>query len=361
MASKNILLCAGGTGGHLFPAEALAHELVKRGYTIHLATDERVERFMGHFPAAGIHKIRSATIGSKNPARILLSLSALLKGYRQSQSLLKTIDPVVVAGFGGYPTVPPLFAASRIGLPTLIHEQNAVFGRANRFLLPHVSLAATGFESPGGASGNVVVTGNPVRPTVVSAASRKYPDRKPGDPFNLLVLGGSQGAAFFNQIVSAACAELTEEYRKRLRVVQQARPEGRDKLEELFGNLGIKAEVETFFDDMPARISNAHLVLSRAGASTVSELSVIGRPAILVPYPHALDHDQAANAASMAKSGGAEIVMQAELSAGKLATLLKSSMDDPKKLALAAEKAKKTGKPHAAKALADCLEQIVTR
>ncbi len=361
MAMKNILLCAGGTGGHLFPAEALAHELVKRGYTIHLAADERVERFAGNFPAEKIHTVKSATLGSKNPLKILKTIMTLFAGYRQSQALLKELSPLAVAGFGGYPTIPPLFAAARLGLPTLIHEQNAVIGRANRFLLPHVTRVAMGFEAvSGGGSKSAIITGNPVRPQVVKAASKPYRSRKPTDKFNLLVFGGSQGAAYFSGVVPAACALLPEDHRKRLRIVQQARPEGIAELEHRLDDVGVAAEVKPFFDDMASRIVDAHLVMSRAGASTVSELSVIGRPAILIPYPYALDHDQAANAASMAKAGGAEIVAQAELTADKLATLLKSAMDEPKRLALAAEKAKKTGKPQAAAELADCVEQIIT-
>ncbi len=353
------MLCAGGTGGHLFPAQALAHVLVERGYEVHLAADERVRKFADDFPATEIHQIRSATIGSKNPLRVTKSLMTLFAGYRQSQALLKKLNPVVVAGFGGYPTLPPMFGAVRKGIPTLVHEQNAVLGRANRLLAPRVSLVAMGFEGVAGqAISRVKVLGNPVRPAVIEAAASAYPSRKVSDPFHLLVFGGSQGAAYFSEVLPQACRLLPEEMIFQLRIVQQARPDDIEPLRHAFEAAGIKAEVETFFKDMPERISKSHLVVSRAGASTVSELAVIGRPAILVPYPHALDHDQAANAASVAKAGGAHIIKQDKLTPETLAKELISAIKDPKKLALAGKNAKKTGKPNAAEALADCIEQI---
>lgn len=359
MAKRTILLCAGGTGGHLFPAQALAHVLVNRGYEVHLAADERVRRFADDFPATEIHEIRSATLGSKNPISVIRTMAVLFAGYRQSQSLLKKIKPVAVAGFGGYPTVPPVFAATRIGIPALVHEQNAVLGRANRLLAPGVKLVAMGFEAAADqAITNLEVTGNPVRPAVIDAAKNPYPVRKVSDPFNLLVFGGSQGAAYFSEVVPEACRLLPEKLASRLRIVQQARPEDLDGLRKAYLEIGIKAEVEIFFKDMPGRIAKSHLVMSRAGASTVSELAVIGRPAILIPYPHALDHDQAANAAAVKKAGGAQIIEQKNLTPKLLADQLVSALGDPKKLATAAKNAKKTGKPNAAAVLADCIEDI---
>lgn len=360
MAAKTILLCAGGTGGHLFPAEALAHELIKRGYTIHLAADKRIHRFAKNFPGKEIHEIRSATFGARNPVAVLRSAWELFAGYRESHALLKKLNPVAVAGFGGYPTVPPLLAASRVGIPTLVHEANAVLGRSNRFLAKHVSKVAIGFDSIKKLSGQeMLVTGNPVRPDILKAAKKSYPARQKNGPFHLLVFGGSQGASYFGEVLPQACALLPAGERKHLHIVQQARQDDLDRVIASYSRLGIRARVETFFDDMASQIARAHLVVSRAGASTVSELSVAGRPAILVPYPHALDHDQANNAASVAASGGAQIFHQSDLSPELLAKELAAAISNPKKLATAAKNAKKAGIPNATENLADALEQLI--
>jgi len=354
-----VLLCAGGTGGHLFPAEAVAHEMKSRGYTIHLAADERVERFAGNFPAEEIHQVHSATVGSKNPFAILRTLMKLYSGYKQSIALFKRINPSVVVGFGGYPTVPPLLAAARQGIPTLVHESNAVLGRANRLLSSKVNTVAIGFgETKNIGDVAVSVTGNPVRPDILKAAIQRYPQRTKDAPFNLLIFGGSQGAAFFSEVMPQACRLLDDSERARLNIVQQARPEDKDAVIAAYADMNIKAEVDSFFSDMAAKLQAAHLVISRAGASTVSELSVVGRPAILVPYPHALDHDQATNAAAMASEGGAWLFQQEALSPKLLADELSRAIADPKKLALAAKNAKKTGKPDAAKSLANMLETL---
>jgi len=339
MSKGNILLCAGGTGGHLFPAEAVAHELKKRGYTIHLAADDRVERFADNFPAEEIHQIKSATLGSKNPIAILRTLKALWSGYKQSRRLLAKIQPLAVAGFGGYPTVPPVLAATRLGIPTLVHEANAVLGRANRF-----------GETKHIGNIQVNVTGNPVRPDILKAAIQNYPQRTVDAKFNLLVFGGSLGAAFFSDVMPPACKLLTD--------VQQARPEDKEQVIAAYKEMGIEAEVDSFFGDMASKLQASHLVISRAGASTVSELAVVGRPSILVPYPHALDHDQATNAAAVAKEGGATLFDQSALTSKLLADELSRAIADPKKLALAAKNAKKTGKPDATKTLANMLEAL---
>lgn len=359
MAKGNILLCAGGTGGHLFPAEAVAHEMVARGYTVHLAADDRVERFAGQFPAEEIHQIKSATFSSRNPVGLVRTLWSLWTGYRQSRNLLEHLNPVVVAGFGGYPTVPPLLAASRMKIPTLVHEANAVLGRANRLLGKRVSKVAIGFGNVTKIGDiDVSVTGNPVRPAVLEASYAEYQPSSDSQPFNLLIFGGSQGASYFGDVLPKACSLLPDHLRARLQIVQQARSEDIEQVAAAYEALDIKAEINTFFSNMAEKISDAHLVISRAGASTVSELAVIGRPAILVPYPHALDHDQASNAATVASEGGAVIFQQSVLTADVLADELTKAMRDPKKLALAAKNAKKTGKPDATLILADMLEAL---
>lgn len=359
MSKGNVLLCAGGTGGHLFPAEAVAHEMVRRGYTVHLAADDRVKKYADRFPAEAVHQISSATLGSKNPMAIAKTMYLLFSGYRQSQKLIKEISPVVTAGFGGYPTVPPVFASTRLGIPTMVHEANAVLGRANRLLAKYVNQIAIGFgETTHLGEMQVTVTGNPVRPDIVEASEIPYGERTEPSPFNLLVFGGSQGASFFSECLPAAFGLLEPDLRSRVRVTQQAREEDLDEVVRQYKDLSMEAEVRVFFSGMAELISSAHLVVSRAGASTVSELSVIGRPSILVPYPHALDHDQATNAATVAKCGGATIFAQSDLTPEKLAEELTSAIQNPKRLSLAAENAKAAGKPQATAEIADMLEGL---
>ena len=360
MTKGVILLAAGGTGGHVFPAEALAYELKARGYSVHLVTDSRAERYAGKFPAEQIHVVPSATIGSKNPVKVAGALWRLWSGMRAARRLIARLKPACVVGFGGYPTVPPLLAATRIGVPTMIHEQNAVMGRANKALASRVRAIAGGFLAAEGSpfSDRTVVTGNPVRPAVIEAAKQPYMPSGPGEPFNLVVFGGSQGAQYFSKILPTAISLLEDPLRARLRVTQQVRPEDMEMVQGCARQLAMGIDVAPFFTDMAERLAAAHLVICRSGASTVSEISVIGRPAILVPYPYALDHDQAANAAALAATGGAKVIAQSELSAEKVAAILRGSMNAPEKLAKMAAAAKLAGKPDAARLLADMVEAI---
>ncbi|MCY6379909.1 undecaprenyldiphospho-muramoylpentapeptide beta-N-acetylglucosaminyltransferase [Hoeflea prorocentri] len=360
--AASVLLCAGGTGGHLFPAEALGHELRGRGFSVHLATDERAERFSGTFPADEIHIIPSATITSKNPIALAKTGLKLFRGLRQSGRLLSRLRPATVVGFGGYPTLPPLMAASRGGIPSVIHEQNAVMGRANKFLASRVDVIAGGFlpEGEGPFGDKIVTTGNPVRPDVQKAAETEYRSPKGDETFHLLVFGGSQGARFFSEILPEALVRVPEQLRSRLRITQQARPEDRGTVERFYEDNVVDADVSPFFEDMAERIARAHLVISRSGASTVSELSVIGRPSILVPFPYALDHDQAANAAALQDKGGAQLIRQSELSAEKLASLLTAFMEQPHLLEEMAKRAKSAGKPDAASLLGDLVADIAS-
>jgi UDP-N-acetylglucosamine--N-acetylmuramyl-(pentapeptide) pyrophosphoryl-undecaprenol N-acetylglucosamine transferase len=360
MGERTILLSAGGTGGHLFPAEALAHEMTRRGWSVHLATDRRAERYAGGFPAAAVHTIPSATFGSRNPFAMAHSGWTLWRGFVRASSIMQRLKPSIVVGFGGYPTLPPLFAATRRGIPSLIHEQNAVMGRANRALASRVTAIAGGFmaEGEGSAADKMVVTGNPVRPAVIEAAKAAYPSFSGTNPFRLLVFGGSQGAQFFSEAVPPAIGALPKEVRARLAVTQQARPEDEATVRAAYAGMGVEAQVSPFFTDLAARMAAAHLVVSRSGASTVSEIAVIGRPALLVPYPHALDHDQAANAAALAKAGGAEVHRQDSLSPERLAALIAGMMEDKARLLSMAAAARSAGKPDAARLLADLTEAI---
>ncbi|WP_322414891.1 undecaprenyldiphospho-muramoylpentapeptide beta-N-acetylglucosaminyltransferase [Mesorhizobium huakuii] len=363
MARGVILLAAGGTGGHLFPAEALAHELIERGWTVHLATDDRAERFAGHFPAAAIHPIQSATMGSKNPIAVLGAFWKIWRGVRQASAIIGRIKPDAVVGFGGYPTLPPLYAATRRKVPTLIHEQNAVMGRANRALAGRVDAIAGGFlpQDTSAIGEKTVTTGNPVRPAVLEAARTPYVASAGEEPFRLLVFGGSQGAQFFSDAMPGAIALLSDAQRKRLVITQQARADDVARVKAAYAALGVAVEVSPFFTDMAARMAAAHLVISRSGASTVSEIAVIGRPALLVPYPYALDHDQAANAAALAAAGGGEVHPQSTLSPERIAALIGGLMDMPERLAAMAAGAKSAGRPDAARLLADLTEAIASQ
>ncbi|SDO95183.1 UDP-N-acetylglucosamine-N-acetylmuramylpentapeptide N-acetylglucosamine transferase [Phyllobacterium sp. YR620] len=362
MAKGIIFLAAGGTGGHLFPAQALAHELIARDWEVHLATDDRAERFTGAFPAKAIHVVRSATIGGRNPFSLARTFWTLWQGNLDSRKLFRAMKPKLVAGFGGYPTLPPLYAATSLHIPTLIHEQNAVMGRANKALAARVTAIAGGFlpDNGGPFAQKTVLTGNPVRPEVLAEVGKTYEPAQVSGPFRFLVFGGSQGAQYFSAAVPAAIELLSRENRARLVVTQQARPEDEAKVRAAYDALGIRADVAPFFKDMPHRIAEAHFVLSRSGASTVSEIAAIGRPAVLVPFPHALDHDQAANAAALAAAGGAEVIKQSELSPERIASILANAMNEPDRLAMTAEKARSTGKPEATWLLADLAEAIAT-
>ncbi|CAD7023673.1 undecaprenyldiphospho-muramoylpentapeptide beta-N-acetylglucosaminyltransferase [Pseudorhizobium endolithicum] len=363
MSKGIILLAAGGTGGHLFPAEALGHELKARGYSVHLVTDSRAERFAGTFPAEEIHVVPSATFGSKNPIALLRTGWTLWSGLRAARRLIGRLKPLAVVGFGGYPTVPPLLAATSMGVPSVIHEQNAVMGRANKALASRVQAIAGGFlpEGSGAHADRTVITGNPVRPAVLEAAKTLYRPSAEAQEFKLLVFGGSQGAQFFSKAIPAAVGLLEPEERARLTVIQQARTDDAGAVAEAYRSLGVPAEVSPFFGDMAERLAGAHLVICRSGASTVSEIAVIGRPAVLVPYPYALDHDQAANAAALVAKGGAEVVPQSELSPERLAAILSSAMKEPERLQKMAAAAKQAGHPDAAALLAELVVAISRR
>lgn len=361
MAKGTILLAAGGTGGHLFPAEALAHELKARGWSVELVTDDRAGRYAGSFPADHVHAVRSATIGAKNPVALVKAFWRIWSGVREASALFQKIKPAAVVGFGGYPTLPPLYAATRRGLPTMVHEQNAVMGRANRALAGRVTAIAGGFLVAGGSQATkTVVTGNPVRPAIIEAARTPYAAPVADGEFRLLVFGGSQGAQFFSEAIPPAIAALSEAERRRLKVTQQARSEDEAAVRQAYAALGVAAEIAPFFNDMAARLAAAHLVISRSGASTVSEIGVVGRPALLVPYPYALDHDQAANAATLAAAGGAEVHVQSTLSTERLTALIGGLMRDPARLAAMAAAARSAGRPDATRLLADLTEAIAS-
>ncbi|MEQ8269171.1 MAG: undecaprenyldiphospho-muramoylpentapeptide beta-N-acetylglucosaminyltransferase [Parvibaculum sp.] len=356
-----IVIAAGGTGGHLFPGQALAQELRRRGRKIVLMTDERVQRFDRLFPNADIYAVPSATPSGKGLAGLLRAAPAILAGVARSLSILQRVKPAALIGFGGYPTLPPVAAAILRGVPACVHEQNAVLGRVNRLVAPHVEAIASTFDAPkflkARDSGKLVLTGNPVRDAVIAQADVPYEAPAEG-PIRLLVFGGSQGARVMSEIVPGALARLPEALRRRLSVVQQARAEDIDAVRATYERAGIAAELNAFFDDMPERIARCHLVIGRSGASTVSELGVIGRPAILVPLPHSLDNDQKANAGKLAQAGAGWMIEQKDFTEAALAARLVQLFGAPAELAAAARAAKAQGQPNAVRELADLVEAL---
>ncbi len=360
------VLAAGGTGGHLFPAQALAEALVARGWTTVLMSDARARDYGKTFPAAEMLVVPSATLTPGRPWRVPGQLFRLLRGFLMARRALRARQPAVVAGFGGYPSLPPLLAAQHLRLPTLVHEQNAVMGRANRLLARRARAIATSFPKvaglPAGAADRAVFTGNPVRRAVIEEARRSAaaydPPEGAGETFELLVFGGSQGARFLSDIMPPALAGLPAAVKRALRVTQQCRPEDLQRVARAYGEAGIVAELKDFFDDMPQRMARAHLVIARAGASTVAELAVMARPAILVPLPHALDNDQLRNAEAFSRAGAGWVMPQAEITAEKLAAFLTQLRFDRARLMAAHAAAATLARPDAAERLADVLEAI---
>jgi len=347
------VLAAGGTGGHLFPAEALARLLVADGASVHLLTDRRADAFAASVPGVTIDLIRAGQLGG-GPLHAAYGLAELALGMMQARRLLRRLAPASVVGFGGYPSVPTMLAAAQLGLPTLIHEQNAVFGRANRLLAPRARSIATGFAAVHGLRpadrARAIHTGNPVRPAIQTVGAQPY--APPAETIELLVTGGSQGARVFSEVVPAAVVLLPAVLRARLRISQQARPEDRDTVAAQYQALGVAADTESFFTDMPTRLARAHLVVCRAGASTIAELAAAGRPAILVPYPYAMDDHQTVNAGALAGAGGAWVMPQPEFTAPALADRLAGLFADSAALASAAAAARAFARDDAAERLA---------
>jgi UDP-N-acetylglucosamine--N-acetylmuramyl-(pentapeptide) pyrophosphoryl-undecaprenol N-acetylglucosamine transferase len=361
-AQPLVVVAAGGTGGHLFPAEALAVALGKRGVTVDLATDERAVHYGHDFPARETHIIPSATLRTRNLAALVPASWRLVRGAFVADRLFGRLKPAAVIGFGGYPTIPPLLAAAFRRIPTLIHEQNGVMGRANKLLAPLVRAIATSLpgvlDRERKLAAKATHTGNPVRPAVIEAAKMPYvaPGR-PG-PLNLLVFGGSQGARIMADIVPPAVELLPVGVRANLVVTQQARAEDAERVRAIYQRLGVKAEIAPFFADLPARIAQSHLVVSRSGASTVAELAAIGRPAILVPLPHALDQDQLANARVLEQAGGAIRIDQAVFTPEKLADAIAGIAVEPDRLAAMAQRARAAGALDAADRLAELVVRV---
>lgn len=360
MISRHYVLAAGGTGGHLIPAHALAEELMARGHHVALITDERGARIPGLFERVPVHILPAGRLAG-GPIGWLRAVRNILAGRAMSSRMYETFRPSAVVGFGGYPALPALLGAGRDGIATLIHEQNAVLGRVNRLLAGRVDAIGTAYRqvdrlSPKHA-GKTHIVGNPVRDEILALRDQPFPPLDDEGVFRLLVTGGSQGATILSNVVPDGLALLPEHFRRRLQVTQQCRSEDIEEVRARYASLGIAADLATYLPDLPERLAWSHLVIARAGASTIAELTAAGRPAILVPLPSATDNHQVANAREMAKAGGARMIMQKNFTPIELAKQMQKLGLQPKALAKAAERAKSTGYPDATKDLADLVER----
>ncbi len=356
--SGAVLLAAGGTGGHMVPADALSAELRRRGHVVELVTDARGLRFAGLFEGVAAHVIPAATLAGRNPLRWLGGLRAILAGRRAARRLIRTRAARAVVGFGGYPALPALLAGWAERLPTLLHEQNAVLGRTNRLLAPRVRVVALSFADTAGVPPGActVITGNPVRASVIEARAHPFCPPRPAETFRLLVVGGSQGARILSEVVPQALASLPPAERRRLAVLHQARPEDLARAAEAYRQAGITAECVTYLADLPVRMAEAHLLIARAGASTVAELTAMGRAAVLVPFAAATDDHQAANARPLEAAGAAVVLPEARFTPARLGGALRGFLASPEALARAAAAARALGVPDATCRLADLVE-----
>ena len=357
-----ILLAAGGTGGHLFPAEALGVELIRRGLRVRLATDARALRYSGLFSKETIDVVPSATVRGRSPWSLAHTGAVLAAGTAVSLSLMRRLKPAAVVGFGGYPTLPPLLAARLFRVPGVIHEANAVLGRANRFLSTHVNAIATSLpgvlDRDPALAGKTTIVGTPMRPGILAAAATKYVPPELTGPFRLLVLGGSQGARVMADVVPGAIESLEPALWSRLVLTQQVREEDMARVRAVYDRLKINAELAPFFNDLPARLASHDLVVSRSGAGTVAELAAIGRPSILVPLPGSIDQDQFANAGVLAQANGAIRIAQADFTPDRLAAEISALAAEPARLAAMAANARSVGRLDAAERLADLVMKV---
>ena len=357
-----ILLAAGGTGGHLFPAEALGVELIRRGLRVRLATDSRALRYSGLFSKDMIDVVPSETVRSRTPWSLARTGIMLATGTAVALNLMRRLKPAAVVGFGGYPTVPPLIAARLFGVPGIIHDANAVLGRANRFLSSRVSAIATSLpgvlDRDPALAAKTTTVGTPMRPAILAAAAVKFVSPEPGGPFRVLVVGGSQGARVMADIVPDAIERLEPSLWSRLVLTQQVREEDMTRVRAVYDRLKINAELAPFFSDLPARLASSQLVISRSGAGTVAELGAIGRPSILVPLPGSIDQDQFANAGVLAQANGALRIAQTEFTPDRLAAEISALAAEPGRLTAMAAAARTVGRLDAAERLADLVVKV---
>ncbi len=359
-----IMISSGGTGGHMSPASALADELRKRDVRVELMTDCRGLRYSKMFEGDVTHEVKSGTAGAGLLGKVKGALN-LAHGILSALKLIKSLKPDIVVGFGGYPSVPGVFAAQRLKIPTVLHEQNAIIGKANVFLASGASKIALSLPYVAGLDDKeqerVVVTGNPVRADIVALSEVPYLALDDGAPMNIFVMGGSLGATILSEVVPRALSKLSEDYRKRLNVIQQCREADIDDASDLYKKAGITAELSPFIDDVAGVLKNAHLVIARSGASTVAEVSIAGRPVIYVPYPHHKDQQQKRNADAVADEGGAWVMTEDGFTVDALFSRIETFFQNSDILPNAAARAKTCGKPDAAKDLADIVMNVIGR
>ncbi|MBS0254102.1 MAG: undecaprenyldiphospho-muramoylpentapeptide beta-N-acetylglucosaminyltransferase [Proteobacteria bacterium] len=358
--TRHYVLAAGGTGGHLIPAFALAAELHQRGHRIALITDERGAAIPGRPDFLEAWVLPAGRLQGLNPLNWLKGLGAIRAGRAQARALYAELEPACVVGFGGYPAFPALSAAAGMQIPTVIHEQNAVLGRVNRLLAGRVDAIATAYRQVARLvprhNAKVHLIGNPVRPEVLALRGEPFPPFTEDGLLRVLVTGGSQGARVLSEVVPDGLAMLPPALATRLQVTQQARPEDIEAVRVRYASHDIPAELATYFEDMAGRLADAHLFIGRSGASTIAELTAVGRPAILIPLPGATDDHQAANAREMAASGGARMIRQENFTAVELAKQIQAMAQRPETLANAAHAAWNCGHPNATRDLADLVE-----
>jgi UDP-N-acetylglucosamine--N-acetylmuramyl-(pentapeptide) pyrophosphoryl-undecaprenol N-acetylglucosamine transferase len=359
--SRHFVLAAGGTGGHMIPAHAVAEELMARGHHVALVTDERGAKIPGIFESAQVHVMPAGRM-TKNPASWPGALKAILAGRAMARRLNETFRPTAVVGFGGYPAMPALLGALADGIPTAIHEQNAVLGRVNRLLSGRVDAIATAYPDvqrlKTGYAAKVHLVGNPVREEVKALREEDFPALTDESVFRVLVIGGSQGATILSSVVPEGLSMLPVALRRRLQVTQQCRAEDIERVRKVYADMEIPADLATYFNDVPEKLGWSHLVIARAGASTLAELTCAGRPAILIPLPSAMDDHQTANAREMTEAGGARTIPQARFTAVELAKQMQKMAMEPGALQNAAKRAHHCGRPDAARDMADLLESI---
>lgn len=359
--SRHFVLAAGGTGGHMIPAHAVAEELMARGHHVALVTDERGAKIPGIFDKAQVHVLPAGRM-TRNPRSWPGALKAILAGRAMARRLNETFRPTAVVGFGGYPAMPALLGALADGIPIAIHEQNAVLGRVNRLLARRVDAIATAYPSVARLKSKyadkVHLVGNPVREEVKLLREEEFPALTDESVFRVLVIGGSQGASILSSVVPDGLGMLPLSLRRRLQVTQQCRAEDIERVRRFYADLEIPADLATYFNDVPEKLSWSHLVIARAGASTLAELTCAGRPAILVPLPSAMDDHQTANAREMTEAGGARTISQSRFNAVELAKQMQKMALEPGALQNAAKRARACGRPNAARDMADLLESI---
>ncbi len=358
-----IMISAGGTGGHMSPASALASELKSRGCLVELLTDGRGMRYESMFKGIEIHEVKSGTAGAGIGGKIRGAINLVL-GIIHAYKMIRAKKPDVVVGFGGYPSVPGVFAAQRLNIPTVLHEQNAIIGKANVFLAAKANVIALSLPYVTGLDNDVqkkmIVTGNPVRPEIMALNEQEY-EPVAGGKMSILIMGGSLGATVLSDVVPRTLSMLSKEYKDRLNIVQQCRQSDIDDVFKAYEEAGIKADLKVFIDDVATIIGKSHLVIARSGASTVAEVCVAGVPAIYVPYPHHKDQQQKRNADAIADEGGAWVMMEESFTPETLLPRIETFFQNADILPKVAMHARKCGRVDAAKSLSDTILSLITK